>query len=343
VSKRIGFKYVFESLPELKHIIFAGKGGLGKTTSSAGLAHKLSTMNKKVLCFSTDPQASLSDIFEQNVFGKGEIEIAPNLYVLEIDADKKINEYTESIKAKIREMYKVEEIPREIEDYIESAKSEPAMYESAVYDAMLDVVNTGKYDYYIFDMPPFGHGIRMVAMADILAKWVDKIYEARKEAMELDAAAARLKGEALLMYEDQMMKELEDIRSRIVSFSRLVTDEKRTAFVMVITPEKMSILDTEKASVMFEELGLRMRGIVVNQIYPPELLDDPGTPEYLKKRIMNQRIYLREIYDKFRDLIIATIPMFNKEPKGLEMIKRVGDELWESSIDLGVIESIIRR
>lgn len=340
---KIGFKYLFERIPELKVVIFAGKGGLGKTTSSAGLSYKLSSLNRRVLCFSTDPQASLSDIFERHLFGRGEIEVSPNLYVLEIDADKKINDYVESVRRKIKEMYKIDEIPREVEDYIDSAVAEPAMYESAVYDAMVDVVSEGKYDYYVFDMPPFGHGIRMVAMADILSKWVDKIFEARKEALELDAAAARLKGEKLLEYEDMMMKELEYVRDRIVSFSRLITDARRTAFTMVLIPERMAILDTEKAIGMFEELGLKMRGVVVNQVYPPWILEDPRASDYLKKRVITQKPYIREIYDKFRDLIIAVIPMFNFEPRGLEAVKLIAEELWESRIDLGVLEALAGR
>jgi arsenite-transporting ATPase len=340
---KVGFRYLFERMPELRIVIFAGKGGLGKTTSSAALSYKLSTMGKRVLCFSTDPQASLSDIFERNLFGKGEVEVAPNLYVLEIDADKRIAEYVESIRRKIREMYKIDEIPREVEDYIESAVAEPAMYESAVYDAMVDVVSEGRYDYYVFDMPPFGHGIRMVAMADILSRWVDKIFEARREALELESAAARLKGEKLLEYEDQMLKELEYIRGRIVSFSKLITDDRRTAFTMVLVPEKMAILDTERAIEMFEDLGLKMRGVVVNQVYPPQLLEDPRAPEYLKKRVLAQRPYIREIYEKFRDLIVAVIPMLNREPKGLEAIRLVAEELWSSSIDLGALEALSGR
>lgn len=73
----VGFRYLFERMPELRIVIFAGKGGLGKTTSSAALSYKLASMGRRVLCFSTDPQASLSDIFERNLFGKGEIEVAP--------------------------------------------------------------------------------------------------------------------------------------------------------------------------------------------------------------------------------------------------------------------------
>ncbi len=261
MPKNVGFRYFFEKSPGLRIAIFAGKGGLGKTTSSAALSYKLAMMGKKVLCFSTDPQASLSDIFEKDLFGKGEIEVHRNLYVLEIDADKRIKEYVDSIRQKIRDMYKIEEIPGEVEDYIESAVAEPAMYESAVYDAMLDVVSQGRYDFYVFNMPSFGHGIRMVAMADILSKWVDKITEARRQAYEYEKVASRLKREKYTEREDQLLKELESIRDRIVSFSRLITDPKGTAFTMVLVPEKMAIVDTERALEMFEELGLKMSGL----------------------------------------------------------------------------------
>ncbi|MEM2628947.1 MAG: ArsA-related P-loop ATPase, partial [Acidilobaceae archaeon] len=90
----------------------------------------------------------------------------------------------------------------------------------------------------------------------------------------------------------------------------------------------------------FKELGLRMRGVVINQVYPPWLLDDPRAPDYLKKRIVTQKPYIREIVERFRDLIVAVIPMQSREPKGLEAIKFIGDELWNSSIDISVLEAL---
>jgi len=169
----------FEIHPNIKYIIFGGKGGLGKTTLSAATSYWLSKRGKKVVVFSTDPQASLTDIFERNIFGKGEVEIAPNLYALEIDADKRIEEYQESIKRKIVEMYG--EVPLEIEEYITSASAEPAMAESATFDAMVELMTSGKYDVYIFDMMPHGHAIRFLGMSQILDACVDKVVETRKK------------------------------------------------------------------------------------------------------------------------------------------------------------------
>ncbi len=62
---------IFEKNPNRRYIMFGGKGGLGKTTFSAAAAYWLAKKGFKVLVFSVDPQASLSDIFERNIFGQG--------------------------------------------------------------------------------------------------------------------------------------------------------------------------------------------------------------------------------------------------------------------------------
>ena len=92
--------------------MFGGKGGLGKTTFSAATAYYLAKRGHKVLVFSVDPQASLSDIFKRDIFGKGAVEIMPNLYAQEIDADRRIKEYQDEIRKKIRDMYGLAESSR---------------------------------------------------------------------------------------------------------------------------------------------------------------------------------------------------------------------------------------
>src|SRR5215212_10575712 len=96
---------VFHQHPERRYIMFGGKGGLGKTTFSAATAWWLAQQGKKVLVFSVDPQASLSDIFQQDIFGKGPVQIVDNLWAQEIDADRHIKEYQDEIRQKIRDMY----------------------------------------------------------------------------------------------------------------------------------------------------------------------------------------------------------------------------------------------
>jgi arsenite-transporting ATPase len=216
-------------------------------------------------------------------------------------------------------MYGLDAVPKEIEEYIDSTSAEPAMYESATYDAMAELVAQRDFDLYIFDMPPFGHGVRMVAMADILSRWVDKITEARTKVAEYDAVAASLKGNKAT--EDMVLRELTTIRSKIKTFTDMITDRQRTAFFMVLIPERMAILDTERALQMFKDLGITLSGLVVNQVYPVEMLDIAGLSDFTRKRIQMQQGYVQQIQRQFGDAVVATLPMFPREPKGLEMLQ----------------------
>ncbi len=318
-----------KSNDQVKYILFGGKGGLGKTTLSAATSYWLAKSGKKVCVFSTDPQASLTDIFEKKIFGEGEVEITKNLYALEIDADKRIAEYQNEIRQKIKDMYKMETIPEEVEDYINSSAAEPAMAESATFDAMVELMTSGKYDYYVFDMMPHGHAIRFLGMADILDQWVLKILEVRKKAGDYKETASVLgAGKGGLVQEDLVLGELEYIRGRLDFVSKMVRDKTHTAFFYVLIPELMPILDTRKALEMFRAFDVTVSGVVVNQVYPESLRGENGVPDFLKNKINSQQEYLQQILTEFGALIRGVVPMLDREPKGLEMIGKVASLLY---------------
>jgi arsenite-transporting ATPase len=127
----MSLKTIFENTPSVATLCSAA-GGLGKTTFSAATAYWLASQGKKVLVFSVDPQASLSDIFQKDIFGKGPVKIMENLWAQEIDADKHIKQYQGEIRQKILDMYGFDSVPDEIEQYIQAASAEPAM-ESAIF------------------------------------------------------------------------------------------------------------------------------------------------------------------------------------------------------------------
>jgi len=324
----------YETNPDLRIAVFAGKGGLGKTTCSAALAMWLAKQKQQILCFSTDPQASLSDIFEKDVFGKGSVKLAENLFVMEIDADKRIAAFQEEVRQKIKDMYGIDEIPKEIDEYITAAGAEPAMHESATYDAMAGILSSEEYNFHVFDMPPFGHGIRIVSMARILDIWVEKMEETRRKAQEYGESAWQMQQKTSGAGQDEMLAELQEIRKKLSFFQEMLTDSKRTAFYMVVTPEKMSILDTERALKMFEKMDITLTGVIINQVYPKELLQRKDLGQFLRERIEMQQKYMVEIKEKLGDHVCAVIPMFDREPKGLEMISQVADIMmdWDGKI-----------
>jgi len=317
---------IFDEHPERRYIMFGGKGGLGKTTFSAATAYYLAKKGYKVLVFSVDPQASLSDIFERDIFGQGAVEIMPNLYAQEIDADQHIKEYQDEIRQKIFDMYGLEEIPEEIESYIQAAAAEPAMEESAIFDQVVDIVVNAEFDYYIYDLVPLGHALYYLSMASVYDEWIDKITKLRQEMEEYGQVASLIKREKETE-EDMILKELMDIKYRINTSSSILTDKEKTAFFFVIIPEEMILLDTQKASGLFAKYQVPLSGYVVNRVIPPEL-EQKSIPDYLKNRLEMQKGYLERIDNLFGDQVLASIPEFERDITGLPMIEKVATAMF---------------
>ncbi len=302
--------------------MFGGKGGLGKTTFSAATAYYLAKQGKKVLVFSVDPQASLSDIFKQNIFGKGPTEIMPNLYAQEIDADKRVKAYQQEIRQKILDMYGMEKIPEEIESYIQAAAAEPAMEESAIFDEVVDIVVKGGYDYYIYDLVPLGHALYYLSMASVYDSWIDNITGLRQQMREYDQVAAVIRRDKEELDEDAILNELLYIKDRINKSSRILTDKKMTAFFFVLTAEEMIISDTLKAAELFAKFDVPLSGYIINRVLPAELKDQ-NIPEYLKNRLVMQEHYLKVIDNRFGKEILARVPEMERDVTGLDMIEKV--------------------
>lgn len=326
----MGLRDVILQNPDRRYIMFGGKGGLGKTTFSAATAYWLARQGKKTLVFSVDPQASLSDIFQQDIFGKGPVKIAENLWAQEIDADTHIKQYQGEIRQKILDMYGFEKIPEEIEDYIESASAEPAMEESAIFDAVVDVVVKGEFDYYIYDLVPLGHALYYLSMAKIYDEWINKITKLREEMREYETMVARIKREKDTQ-EDQILTELQYIKGRINTSSGILTDKKKTAFFFVVVPEEMIILDTLKAADLFSKFDVPIVGYVVNRVLPEEL-GKQQIPEYLRNRLAMQKQYLTRIDQQFGQRVLARVPEMERDVTGMEMVARMADLMYEPMV-----------
>lgn len=322
----MSLKQIFEEHPERRYIMFGGKGGLGKTTFSAATAYWLASQGKKVLVFSVDPQASLSDIFQKDIFGKGPVKIMDNLWAQEIDADQHIKAYQNEIRKKILDMYGFEQVPEEIEQYIQAASAEPAMEESAIFDAVVDIVIGGEYDYYIYDLVPLGHALYYLSMAKVYDEWINKITKLREEMREYEEMVSRMKRQKETE-EDQILTELQYIRTRINASSSILTDREKTGFFFVIIPEEMILIDTSKAAELFAKFDVPIMGYVVNRVVPRELLQQ-NIPSYLKNRIEMQDKHLEQIRTMFGQQVAAHVPELERDVTGLEMIRRLAEIMY---------------
>jgi arsenite-transporting ATPase len=325
----MGLREVFQNNPGRHYIMFGGKGGLGKTTFSAATAYWLASSGKRVLVFSVDPQASLTDIFQKDIFGKGPVKIMENLWAQEIDADSHIKQYQGEIRKKILDMYGLDAVPEEIENYIQAASAEPAMEESAIFDAVVDVVVQGDYDYYIYDLVPLGHALYYLSMAKVYDEWINKVTHLREQMREYEEMVSRLKHEKETE-QDQILAELQYIKGRINASSSILTDKAKTAFFFVITPEDMIIRDTQKAAQLFAQFDVPIGGYVVNRVIPRGLMQQ-NIPDYLRNRITMQDKYIAEINSTFGKQVLASVPELERDVTGLPMIENLAGIMYGDS------------
>ncbi|MDQ7781650.1 MAG: ArsA family ATPase [Desulfomonilaceae bacterium] len=315
-----------ETRPTLRYVYFGGKGGVGKTVMAGATALWFAQQGKKTLLASTNPVHSLSNLLDQNVFGKAtEVDQGYGLYALEIDTRETIERSKTEIREKVNWFLKFADIPTKAEDFVESATMNPAFEESAMFENMIDLIMDDKYEVYVFDTAPTANARRLLGMSQVYGLWVDKMLQSRKEARDTRISLSfRKKKEE--EQEDPLLTYLSSFRDRIERMRVLLTDDSKTAFFFVTLLESLPIAVIKRFIGWFHDFGIPIGGVVVNQVIDDSQLDE-NTTQFVLNRVQMQKKYLEEAQQSF-ERILGMVPLMEKEVRGVPMIARVASNLF---------------
>ncbi len=180
---------------------------------------------------------------------------------------------------------------------------------------------------YIYDLVPLGHALYYLSMAKVYDEWISKITKLREEMREYDEMVTRIKRQKTTD-EDQILTELQYIRTRIGTSSKILTDKQKTAFFFVLVPEEMILLDTQKAATLFQQFDVPIAGYIVNRVLPDTLLQQQ-VPPYLKHQIDQQHTYLDHIRRMYGNDVLAYVPELERDVTGLKMIERLAGIMYD--------------
>jgi arsenite-transporting ATPase len=309
--------------PRLKYIFFGGKGGVGKTVMAGAAALWSAKQGKKTLLASTNPVHSLSNLFEQNVFGRPVVVCdEEKCHAFEIDTRETIERSKKNIREKINWFLKFADITTKAEDFIESATMNPAFEESAMFENMIDLMFKDEYDFYVFDTAPTANARRLLGMSKVYGLWVDKMLKSKEEATSLrDLLSFTKKKE-----EDPLLDYLLSFKDRMAHARDLLTDDALTAFFFVTLPESLPIAVITRFINWFYEFGIPVGGVVVNGVIPKEQIV-VDTAEFVQNRIKMQDEHMEQIWKIFGDKVRAVAPLFETEVKGTKMLNRMVEQL----------------
>lgn len=307
-----------------KYIMFGGKGGVGKTTMSAVTGIFCAEQGLKTVIVSTDPAHSLRDSFEQE-FGHEptKVEGIDNLYVVEIDPQKAMEEYKDKLKSQLDENPMLGGM---LEEQLEMASLSPGTDESAAFDVFLRYMDSNEFDVVVFDTAPTGHTLRFLGLPEIMDKYMTKMIKLKKQMsgfMKMMKKMMPFGGKGEDIDYDKALEEMEAMKEKITRARKILADPERTSFRLVVIPEEMSILESERAMRALEKYKIPIDAVIVNQVIPEDVECD-----FCKARRGLQQKRLELIKEKFGEKVIAHVPLLRTEAKGLDALKEISKVLY---------------
>jgi len=317
---------------------FLGKGGVGKTTSAAAYSVGKALQGKRVLVVSLDPAHNLGDVFEAEL-GDDPVKIMDNLVAIEVDYDKMIKKHLKELTEKIKDIYGYLKIFN-LDRYVDVLKHSPGVEEQASLEKIIEIVKkygTGKdaFDIIVFDTPPTGLTLRIMALPTISLIWIERLIKLRLAILERRQTISRITGETfeieiagkkfkvpITAKEDPIFKELVKLKDEYSWINERLTDPNTTAAIMVINPETLPVLEAYRAVEFLKRIKVPVTHLIVNKIFELEEI-----PDKLKSKIEEQERALALAKEKLPGLEMLKIPYLEREPRGLDMLKKVAEYL----------------
>ena len=322
------------------YVLYGGKGGVGKTTCAAATALASAADGTRTLVVSTDPAHSLSDTLDVEIPAHpSRIREDIPLWGVEIDPDAAMEEGVfaaqqgEGPMGDLAGMLGGEE-GMGMESLLGGTM--PGADEAAAMQKLIEHMDDPRFDRVVVDTAPTGHTLRLLQLPEMLDTMVGRMVKLRQRfSGVMDGVKGMFGGGA--GDDEPSTDDLDEMKERIERLRAILRDPNQTDFRVVMVPEEMSVVESERLVERLTEFEVPVNTLVVNRVMedPAEVADLEGvddswlaTPnlddcEFCQRRWQVQQDALGRATELFRNRDVKRVPLLAEDVRGEEALRVV--------------------
>jgi arsenite/tail-anchored protein-transporting ATPase len=308
----------------MRILLFAGKGGVGKTSVAAATGALIASSGRRTLVMSLDPAHSLSDAFDldrslMDTSCGAVVPVAENLWIQELDVHEEISKHWGEVHQYIALLLNTSGID---EILAEELAILPGMEEIAALLYVNQYVREGSFDVILLDCAPTAESIRFISLPKTLDWYMRKVFRLERQLMRYMRPMARRWADIPLP-EDGYFVAVERLFHKLQGVDGVLTDPDTTSVRLVTNLEKMVLRETQRAYMFFSLHQLTVDAVVVNRVFGEESKD-----AFLRSWQDSQKAYLKLAEEYFHPLPLMQAPFYQREILGYERLFELGRELY---------------
>jgi arsenite-transporting ATPase len=300
----------------MRLILYLGKGGVGKTTTSAATAVRAAELGYRTLVVSTDVAHSLADALDRPL-GALPTQLSERLWGQEINVLDEVRQHWGELRTYLAGLLKRKGV------------DDVASEELAIIPGMEEVVSLlhirrqardGDFDVVIVDAAPTGETIRLLTMPETFQWYAARVMDWDPGTLSVAKPLVRA-----LIPATNAFESLNRLTQGVEALRQTLTDPDVSSYRLVVNPERMVIKEAQRAATYLALFGYPVDGVVLNRVLPNDAVEG----SFMQQLAAMQAGYRQQVYDLFQPLPIWEAPHFPHDVKGLADLSEVGRSLFK--------------
>jgi arsenite-transporting ATPase len=301
----------------MRVLLYAGKGGVGKTSLALATALGAAAHGHRVFVLSTDSAHSLGDALGRPV-GPKPVLVAERVTAQEVAVLTELDRSWSELQDWLQGLFEERRDTLVAEELLVF----PGLEELVALRAVRDVEAAGEFDVCVVDCAPTGSTLRMLRLPDVLRFFMNGIFQAERRAMRIVKPIADRIGAGRLVAPDEVFAAFERLYGEVEDVRQILLDTDRTSARLVVNPARVVLAEARRSLSYLSLYGVATDAVLVNRVLPEQ-----AARGYFSRWAERESRELEEIASSFPFRRFYA-PLLPREPIGASALGALARELY---------------